>query len=138
MTGQESGGPAVGTSPFSRRPRSLPAVPREPDRHSSLTAQLVALPRPAKVAIGGAIGVAAILAIGVPLSALAPVLAVGGCLAMHLVMGHGAGHGGHAGPDDGAHREGGGAATKEPADEGSTTQALSAARPSTRPGGDLP
>jgi hypothetical protein len=98
----------------------------------------MALPRPAKVAIGGAIGVAGILAIGVPLSALAPVLAVGGCLAMHLVMGHGAGHGGHAGPDDGAHREGGGAATKEPADEGSTTQALDAARPSTRPGGDLP
>jgi hypothetical protein len=135
MTGQGSEGPAVGTSPFSGCPRSLPAAPRDP--RPNLTAQLMALPRPAKVAIGGAIGVAGILAIGVPLSALAPVLAVGGCLAMHVVMDHGAGHGGHAGPDDGAHREGGGATTKEPADQGSTAQVLGAARPSARPGGDL-
>lgn len=138
MTGPASEGPAVGTSPLSGRPRSLPAGPRDPDRHSSLAASLMALPPPAKVAIGGAIGVAGILAIGVPLSALAPFLAVGGCLAMHLFMGHGSGHGGHAGPDHGAHRGGGSEATQAPADQGPTMQAIDSERLSARPGGDVP
>lgn len=45
---------------------------------------------------GGAIaGIGALLAIGVPASALLPFALVGACLGMHLFMGHG-GHAGHA------------------------------------------
>jgi hypothetical protein len=37
----------------------------------------------------------------VPFASLAPLLAVGGCLVMHLFMGHGTSHGGgHAGRGD--------------------------------------
>ena len=48
---------------------------------------------------GGAVaGIGALLALGVPASALLPFAAVGACLGMHLFMGHG-GHGAHDGHD---------------------------------------
>ena len=49
---------------------------------------------------GGAVaGIGALLVLGVPASALLPFIALGGCLGMHLFMGHG-GHGGHEGHGD--------------------------------------
>ena len=59
---------------------------------------VVGLPRPVKIIGGAAIGLGGLLAVGVPLAALTPFVALGGCLSMHLFMGHGghgAGHGSH-------------------------------------------
>jgi hypothetical protein len=55
---------------------------------------VVALPRPVKIIGGAAIGFGALLAVGVPLATLTPLLFLGGCLSMHLFMGHGMNHGG--------------------------------------------
>jgi hypothetical protein len=53
-----------------------------------------AMPRNAKILGGAAIGIGALLAAGVPLVTLYPLLMLGGCLGMHLFMGHGMSHGG--------------------------------------------
>jgi len=60
---------------------------------------VVALPRPVKIIGGAAIGLGGLLAVGVPLATLTPLLFLGGCLSMHLFMGHGMNHGG----GDGSH-----------------------------------
>ena len=43
----------------------------------------------------GIASIAVALAIGIPLQSLAPFVAVGACLGMHVLMGHGMGHGAH-------------------------------------------
>jgi len=74
---------------------------------------VVALPRPVKIIGGAAIGFGALLAVGVPLATLTPLLFLGGCLSMHLFMGHGMNHGG----GDGSHGTAAGAAGARPADD---------------------
>ena len=72
-------------------------LPRAGERRGSgsAVAVVLALPRWARILGGSAVLLAALFAVGVPLASL---LAVGGCLAMHLFMGHGMSHGGgHAG-----------------------------------------
>jgi hypothetical protein len=60
---------------------------------------VLALPRPVRIIGGAGIGIGALLAVGVPLATLTPFVALGGCLSMHLFMGHdmshGGGHGSH-------------------------------------------
>ena len=56
--------------------------------------RLLALPRNAKIIGAAVIGIGALLAVGVPLITLYPLLMLGGCLGMHLLMGHGMNHGG--------------------------------------------
>lgn len=51
------------------------------------------LPMRAKLAIGIALAVTALLVFGVPLSTFVPFAGLAGCLGMHLFMGHG--HGNH-------------------------------------------
>ncbi len=71
----------------------------DPTRTGSLSmvAAVMALPRTAKLIGGAVLGFGVLLAIGVPLATLTPLIAVGGCLSMHLFMGHGMAHGNHAG-----------------------------------------
>jgi hypothetical protein len=61
---------------------------------------ILALPRPVRIIGGAAIGFGALLAVGIPLATLTPLLFLGGCMSMHLFMGHdmshGGGHGSHA------------------------------------------
>jgi hypothetical protein len=68
---------------------------------------VLALPRPVRIIGGGAIGLGALLAVGVPLATLTPLVFLGGCLSMHLFMGHGMSHGG----EHGQHVPSGGAAS---------------------------
>jgi len=60
---------------------------------------VLALPRPVRIIGGAGIGIGALLAVGFPLATLTPFVALGGCLSMHLFMGHdmshGGGHGSH-------------------------------------------
>lgn len=56
--------------------------------------RILALPRNAKIIGAAVIGIGALLAVGVPLITLYPLLMLGGCLGMHLFMGHGMNHGG--------------------------------------------
>jgi hypothetical protein len=56
--------------------------------------RVVALPRNAKIIGAAVIGIVALLAAGVPLVTLYPLILLGGCLGMHLFMGHGMNHGG--------------------------------------------
>jgi hypothetical protein len=71
------------------------------DRHGdnggsarTATSRLLALPSNAKIIGAAVIGIGALLAVGVPLITLYPLLMLGGCLGMHLFMGHGMNHGG--------------------------------------------
>lgn len=67
---------------------------------TSALGAVVAMPRNVKI-IGGAVaGVGALLVVGVPLATLTPLLALGGCLGMHLFMGHDMSHGGGHGTHD--------------------------------------
>lgn len=61
---------------------------------------LVALPRTTKIIGGAALGFGALLAVGVPLATLTPLVFLGGCLGMHLFMGHDMSHGGGHGSHD--------------------------------------
>jgi hypothetical protein len=58
---------------------------------------VLALPRSAKIIGSAVIGLGALLAVGVPLATLTPLVFLGGCLSMHLFMGHGMSHGGEHG-----------------------------------------
>lgn len=71
-------------------------------------AAIFALPRTVKIVGGAALGFGALVAIGVPLATLTPLVFLGGCLGMHLFMGHGMSHGG----DHGAHATAGDAADR--------------------------
>lgn len=55
---------------------------------SALTAVL-ALPRPVRNIGGAGVVVGGLIAVGVPAATLTPLLFLGGCLSMHLFMGHG-------------------------------------------------
>ena len=57
---------------------------------------VLALPRAAKIIGSALIGLGALLAVGVPLATLTPLVFLGGCLSMHLFMGHGGEHGSHS------------------------------------------
>jgi hypothetical protein len=72
------------------------AADRRGDNGGGQTAvsRVRALPRNAKILGGGVIGIGALLAFGVPLVTLYPLIMLGGCLSMHLFMGHGMNHGG--------------------------------------------
>jgi hypothetical protein len=75
-------------------------VPRAGQRGAggSALGVVLALPRWARILGAVAVLLGALLAVGVPFASFAPLLAVGGCLVMHLLMGHGTSHGGgHAG-----------------------------------------
>jgi hypothetical protein len=61
---------------------------------------VVALPRNVKIVGGAVVGFGALLAVGVPLATLTPLVFLGGCLSMHLFMGHGMSHGGAHGSHD--------------------------------------
>lgn len=61
---------------------------------------LVALPRNVKIIGGAVVGFGALLAVGVPLATLTPLVFLGGCLSMHLFMGHGMSHGSGHGSHD--------------------------------------
>jgi hypothetical protein len=61
---------------------------------------VLALPRTVKIIGGAAVGFGALLAVGVPLATLTPLVFLGGCLSMHLFMGHGMSHGGAHGSHD--------------------------------------
>jgi hypothetical protein len=61
---------------------------------------VVALPRNVKIVGGAVVGFGALLAVGVPLATLTPLVFLGGCLGMHLFMGHGMSHGGGHGSHD--------------------------------------
>lgn len=86
-------------------------VPRAGQRRASGSALgvVLALPRWAQILGAAAVVLGALLAVGVPLASLLPLLAVGGCLGMHLFMGHGmshgGGHAGHGGTKAGGDRE---------------------------------
>ena len=73
---------------------------------ASIVAVVRALPRTVKIVGGAVLGFGVLLAVGVPLATLTPLIAVGGCLSMHLFMGHGMMHGDHAGHDSGATQTG--------------------------------
>lgn len=80
---------------------------------------LVALPRNVKIIGGAVVGLGALLALGVPLATLTPLVFLGGCLGMHLFMGHGMSHGGvHA-----SHDTNGGAASGSGSPEDASTHA---------------
>lgn len=51
-------------------------------------ATLISLPTRAKLIVGLAVAVAALLIAGVPLSTFVPFAGLAGCLGMHLFMGH--------------------------------------------------
>lgn len=78
---------------------------------------LVALPRNAKIIGGSAVGLGALLSLGVPLATLTPLVFLGGCLGMHLFMGHGMSHGGGHGSHD---LDGGVASGSDSAEDAST------------------
>ena len=59
-----------------------------------VVARLLALPRPVQVAGAAAVVIGGLFALGAPLATLTPRLALGGCLGMHLLMGHSTMHGG--------------------------------------------
>lgn len=61
---------------------------------TGVVARLLALPGPVQVAGAAAVVIGGLLALGVPLATLTPLLALGGCLGMHLLMGHSTMHGG--------------------------------------------
>ena len=79
----------------------MKAVPAHRDRtgnrrqDSPPAALAASLPRWAKMAGVGAVVLGALLALGVPLSSVVPLLVLASCLGMHLLMGHGQMHGGH-------------------------------------------
>ena len=50
---------------------------------------VLALPRPVRIVGGAGVVVGGLLVIGVPIATLTPLLFLGGCLSMHLFMGHG-------------------------------------------------
>ncbi len=50
---------------------------------------VLALPRPVRIIGGAGVVVGGLLVIGVPIATLTPLLFLGGCLSMHLFMGHG-------------------------------------------------
>jgi hypothetical protein len=81
---------------------------------------VLALPRPVRIIGGAAIGIGALLTVGVPLATLTPFVALGGCLSMHLFMGHGE-HGGHSGHGGhGGHGAGGSPGANEAMNAGPT------------------
>lgn len=85
----------------------------------SVMAVLRTTPRRAQVLVGAVI-VGALLAIGVPLASLVPLLALGGCVGMHVFMGHGISHGSaHAGRN-GTTADHHGARTAAESDESAT------------------
>ena len=55
---------------------------------------VMALPRTVRIIGGAGIAIGGLLAVGVPLATLTPLIFLGGCLGMHLFMGHGMSHGG--------------------------------------------
>jgi len=67
---------------------------RQSGTSATALAAVLALPRPIRIIGGAAVGLGGLLAVGVPLATLTPFVALGGCLSMHLFMGHGGGHGG--------------------------------------------
>jgi hypothetical protein len=68
--------------------------------------ELLALPRWVRIGAAVVFGLGFLLAIGVPLATLTPLLFLGGCLGMHLFMGHDMSHGGHgANPDRASHSD---------------------------------
>jgi hypothetical protein len=69
---------------------------------------VLALPRTVKIIGGAVVGFGALLLIGVPLATLTPIAALGGCLSMHLFMGHGMSHGSGHGSDGNASAKGDG------------------------------
>ena len=69
---------------------------------------VLALPRSAKIIGGAVVGLGALLAVGVPLATLTPLVFLGGCLSMHLFMGHGMSHGGGHGSHENASAKGDG------------------------------
>jgi len=81
-------------------PASHDAGTRQAVAGSGALGPVVALPRNVKIIGGAAVGFGALLAVGVPLATLTPLLALGGCLSMHLFMGHSMGHGGGHGSHD--------------------------------------
>ncbi len=72
----------------------IPATGRRGDG-AGVTAlgTLLALPRTVRIIGGAGVVIGALLAVGVPLATLTPLLLLGGCLSMHLFMGHGMSHG---------------------------------------------
>ena len=72
------------------------AADRHGDNGGGQTAvsRVLALPRNAKIIGAAVIGIVALLAAGVPLVTLYPLILLGGCLGMHLFMGHGMNYGG--------------------------------------------
>ena len=68
---------------------------RQSGTSATALAAVLALPRPIRIIGGAAVGLGGLLAVGVPLATLTPFVALGGCLSMHLFMGHGGGHGSH-------------------------------------------
>ncbi len=66
---------------------------REIGAGSTALGAVVALPRSVKIIGGAIVGLGALLAVGVPLATLTPLVFLGGCLSMHLFMGHGMSHG---------------------------------------------
>jgi hypothetical protein len=78
---------------------------------TSALGAVAALPRNVKIIGGAVVGVGALLAVGVPFATLTPLLALGGCLGMHLFMGHDMSHGGgHGSHDSGSVASGSGSA----------------------------
>jgi hypothetical protein len=67
---------------------------RQSGTSATALAAVLALPRPIRIIGGAAVGLGGLLAVGVPLATLTPFVALGGCLSMHLFMGHDGGHGG--------------------------------------------
>jgi hypothetical protein len=69
---------------------------RERGTGAATLGAVLALPRPVRIIGSAGIGFGALLAVGVPLATLTPLIFLGGCLSMHLFMGHGMSHdGGH-------------------------------------------
>ncbi len=73
---------------------AMPATGRRADG-AGVTAlgTVLALPRTVRIIGGAGVVIGGLLAVGVPLATLTPLLLLGGCLSMHLFMGHGMSHG---------------------------------------------
>lgn len=83
--------------------RASTGADEEPRSAGQLTVGLLwllSLPRWAKIAAAVVALVGVAVAVGIPLASLTPFVALGGCLGMHLLMGHG-GHGGTDGRHEG-------------------------------------